>query len=214
MAGVTPSFQFQVPPASEDTKAPGLLASMAPGGFMDAQKEVSRPRWPIRLEPMPRACLRSSRAAVAAWRRCSCGRLSRRRMRALLASHTLVPLASFLVHSPSLCPSSLVPSLCPCAVCAQGLPGSEWPAESSGTAEGRADALPDRPPGEGARRAITDPIVTLILTLGLTLTLTLTRCAGQTPTRSSSTLASRRGRRRCRNECKSLGRTPSLRLGA
>ena len=89
MAGVTPSFQFQVPPASEDTKAPGLLASMAPGGFMDAQKEVSRPRWPIHLEPMPGACLRSSRAAVAAWRRCSCGRLSRRRMRALLASHTL-----------------------------------------------------------------------------------------------------------------------------
>ena len=40
MAGVTPSFQFQVPPASEDTKAPGLLASMAPGGFMDAQKEM------------------------------------------------------------------------------------------------------------------------------------------------------------------------------
>ena len=145
---------------------------------MDAQKEGSRPRWPIRLEPMPRACLRSSRAAVAAWRRCSCGRLSRRRMRALLASHTLVPLASFLVHSPSLCPSSLVPSLCPCAVCAQGLPGSEWPAEPSGTAEGRADALPDRPPGEGVRRAITEPIVTLILTLGLTLTLTLTlsRC--------------------------------------
>mgnify|MGYP004177887571 CR=1 FL=1 len=53
MAGVTPSFQFQVPPASEDTKAPGLLASMAPGGFMDAQKEVRRPRWSLR-RPNPR----------------------------------------------------------------------------------------------------------------------------------------------------------------
>ena len=54
MAGVTPSFQFQVPPASEDTKAPGLLASMAPGGFMDAQKEVRRPRWSLRRpEPAP-----------------------------------------------------------------------------------------------------------------------------------------------------------------
>ena len=100
MAGVTPSFQFQVPPASEDTKAPGLLASMAPGGFMDAQKEVSRHCWPIRMEPNAGACLRSSPVAVAAWRRCSCVRLSRRRMRALLASHALL-------HSPSLCPCAL-----------------------------------------------------------------------------------------------------------
>lgn len=44
MAGVTPSFQFQVPPASEDRNAPGLSASMASGGFMDAQKEVGWPR--------------------------------------------------------------------------------------------------------------------------------------------------------------------------
>ena len=43
MAGVTPTFTFEVPPASEDTKAPGLLASMAPGGFMDTQRAVSQP---------------------------------------------------------------------------------------------------------------------------------------------------------------------------
>ena len=37
------TFKFEVPPASEDTKAPGLLAGVGSGGFMDTQKSVRRP---------------------------------------------------------------------------------------------------------------------------------------------------------------------------
>ena len=40
-------------PLTKSKSSPGLLPSMAQGGFMDAQKEVSRSRWFIRLDPCP-----------------------------------------------------------------------------------------------------------------------------------------------------------------
>ena len=38
--GLADSFVFQAPPASEDTKAAGLLAGMGSGGLMDTQKAM------------------------------------------------------------------------------------------------------------------------------------------------------------------------------
>ena len=88
------------------------------------------------------ACLRSSAAPAAACRRCSCARLLRRRKRASLATHPSP-------HSPP--PPALAAPLTVCSrFCGQGLQESVRPAESRGAAEGRADAVPDLPSGEGA----------------------------------------------------------------
>ena len=54
-----PTFQFQVPPASEDRNAKGSLAGMGADGLLDTQKEVratEAPQWAPRPLARPMQC--------------------------------------------------------------------------------------------------------------------------------------------------------------
>lgn len=73
------TFKFEVPPASEDTKAPGLLAGVGAGGFMDTQKAVrgALTHTTLRLSlslPAVGSTTANDAFHVLRRRRCSCSR--------------------------------------------------------------------------------------------------------------------------------------------